>query len=133
MPWQCRLVGTASDYGALPVSALVPGTMYYGEPCMIDRSNRYGAFCLMTLLSSEYLRDWLATRLPLFVVLPNGEEFCPDFSYSYTRGNTQEGWTVTGDAPNITVSPSINFVGRWHGFLQNGVLSEDVEGRTFPR
>jgi hypothetical protein len=107
--------------------------MYYGEPCMTDPQDPYGALCLKTLLSAEYRRDWLATRLPLFVVLPNGEEFCPDFCYSHTRGNTQAGWTVTGEAPNITVSPSINCIGRFHGWLQNGVISEDVEGRTFPR
>jgi hypothetical protein len=35
-------------------------------------------------------------------------------------------WTVTGEAPNITVSPSINCLepGGWHGFIQNGVISD---------
>jgi hypothetical protein len=42
------------------------------------------------------------------------------------------GWTRTGTPPNVTASPSINYVGEYHGWLQNGVLSDDVEGRTFP-
>lgn len=42
-----------------------------------------------------------------------------------------ETWTVNGDPPNISVSPSINAVGDYHGWLQNGVLSDDCEGRRF--
>ena len=37
-------------------------------------------------------------------------------------------WTVTGDPPNITVTPSIN-VGPeiWHGWITNGELSPDTD------
>lgn len=41
-------------------------------------------------------------------------------------------WTVTGEAPNLTVNPSIN-VGPeiWHGWITDGALAPDVdnEGR----
>jgi hypothetical protein len=40
-------------------------------------------------------------------------------------------WARTGEAPNITASPSIKSP-RYHGFLQNGVLTTDVEGKVFP-
>jgi hypothetical protein len=40
-------------------------------------------------------------------------------------------WTVTGDAPNLTIHPSINAVGEYHGYIVNGVLSDDVDGRKF--
>jgi hypothetical protein len=35
-------------------------------------------------------------------------------------------WDVSGEAPNITVSPSINCVelGGWHGFIQNGAITD---------
>lgn len=35
-------------------------------------------------------------------------------------------WDVTGEAPNITVSPSINCLerGGWHGHIQNGVITD---------
>lgn len=40
----------------------------------------------------------------------------------------REYWTVTGDAPNLTVTPSIN-VGPewWHGWITNGELSPDFD------
>jgi hypothetical protein len=40
-------------------------------------------------------------------------------------------WDVSGEIPNVTASPSINFVGLYHGWVQNGVVSDDVEGRKF--
>ncbi len=39
--------------------------------------------------------------------------------------NQDNRWTVTGEPPNITVSPSIYFPhepGGWHGWLRDGVL-----------
>lgn len=33
-------------------------------------------------------------------------------------------WLVTGEAPNITVTPSIDVVGVWHGWIRNGELVE---------
>lgn len=52
----------------------------------------------------------------------------------HTNMEASEGgfWTVTGEAPNITVTPSIN-VGPeiWHGWITDGALSPDTdsEGR----
>jgi hypothetical protein len=40
-------------------------------------------------------------------------------------------WTREGEPPNITASPSIKS-SRYHGFLQNGTLTSDVEGQVFP-
>jgi hypothetical protein len=51
-------------------------------------------------------------------------------------------WTVTGEAPNFTVNPSIRcfeskdkdgvvYRQGWHGYLQNGVLTDDLEGNVF--
>jgi len=31
-------------------------------------------------------------------------------------------WTITGQLPNLSASPSINAEGVWHGFLRDGVL-----------
>ncbi|MCL5265184.1 MAG: hypothetical protein M1343_08345 [Chloroflexi bacterium] len=85
-------------------------------------------------LSEEYRRDWQGKRPPIIVVVPGknkaGYRLIP-IDEHYTRPGETHGWTVTGEAPNITCSPSINAVGAYHGFLQNGVLSDDVEGRTY--
>jgi hypothetical protein len=77
---------------------------------------------------SDYYFEHNKHRRPLFVVLPKKVLFvidgkCNDDGVSYG------GWQVTGVAPNITVSPSINIRGAYHGWLQNGVISEDVEGQ----
>lgn len=40
-------------------------------------------------------------------------------------------WQVSGEIPNVTAHPSINFVGIYHGWVQNGVVSDDCEGRRF--
>lgn len=42
-----------------------------------------------------------------------------------------DGWVVTGEIPLITLSPSINIVGSYHGYIQNGIIQEDCEGRKF--
>jgi hypothetical protein len=40
-------------------------------------------------------------------------------------------WALSGDMPNVTATPSINFVGSYHGWVQGGVVTEDCEGRKF--
>lgn len=136
MPWRCRLipepplVKTSDD----PVVLLrqprpVPGDVY---EVGADEVNEYGGhyYCHGYRLSDEYVRDHLGKRRPLIVCLPNGELFCPDSAYT-NRSPLGPGWTVTGDAPSITVSPSINCIGRYHGWIQNGVITDDCEGRRF--
>lgn len=69
-------------------------------------------------------------RQPLFVLLPRRTLFVID-GKCWSNGKKYGGWSVTGDAPNITVQPSINIQGTYHGWLQNGVISEDCEGRVY--
>jgi len=47
------------------------------------------------------------------------------------RGRGGPEWTVIGEWPNVSMTPSIGFYGRnrdgthhWHGFLTNGVFEE---------
>jgi hypothetical protein len=65
-------------------------------------------------LSPFYWRDWSDKRPPICVMTPNGHEWIVD--QVSTNG---QGWTVTGEAPNITCHPSIQVPG-YHGFLRNG-------------
>lgn len=64
------------------------------------------------------------------VMLPAGVEW---MIYSYASGNPKSKWTVQGAPPNITVSPSISQVGIYHGYIRNGVITDDCEGRKFPK
>jgi hypothetical protein len=82
-------------------------------------------------LSPKYKREHMGRRPPLIVKLLDGTEFCVD-SMSFKDGEPYgDGWTVIGEPPLITVTPSINIVGSYHGFIASGVISDDVEGRKF--
>ena len=63
------------------------------------------------------------------VMMPGGVEW---IVYSYATGpEPRSKWAVQGTVPNITVHPSINLVGIYHGFVTSGVISEDCEQRKF--
>ncbi len=68
------------------------------------------------------------------IMLPNGYALCVDtcFWNGDALDPERRGWTVTGEPPNLTMSPSVNIVGSYHGFVTNGVIGDDVEGRKFP-
>lgn len=74
-------------------------------------------------LSRFYWEDWADKRAPIYVVCPNGEQWGVD-----QKSSNGEGWKVTGEGLLITVRPSINVYG-YHGWLTDGVFSEDLEGR----
>ena len=61
------------------------------------------------------------------VVMTPGGEWCVDGPSFDKDGAHPCPWTRTGDPtnpPTFTVHPSIHFVGRFHGWLKNGVLTE---------
>lgn len=62
----------------------------------------------------------------LMVKLPGGGEWCID-GESVTGGF----WQRSGKAPKITARPSILHPGVYHGWLTDGVLSDDIEGRHY--
>ncbi len=70
-------------------------------------------------LSIHYLTSWALLRPPINVVCPDGRDWCPD-----SKSSNGSGWTVTGDVPRITCSPSIwtDMPRGYHGFLTKGVF-----------
>jgi hypothetical protein len=99
-----------------------PGACWYDEE-LLDWQH---------LLSKRYLsiKD---TRMPIVVLIPDGNSlthFCVDF---FPTDNKEGSWQVSGTLPAITITPSINLVGRYHGFIRNGILEDDCEGRRFPK
>ena len=121
MSWKCKLV--LPDKQPKEV-----GDMWVGKAIPIDDGSGHFWEEYSGRLSEGYVRERMTRRRPLLVMMPNREVFCIDSAVS----GEWRGWTVTGQAPCITVSPSINLVGRYHGWIQNGVISADCEGRTFP-
>lgn len=123
MPWQCKLVEPENR-------TFTPGEMWYAKPGNVE-----GTVCYGSELSAEYMRDWNGKRLPLLVTLPNGATIVLDKSSDCSK--LGRGWVITGEAPNITASPSVAMDGSgkikgYHGWLQNGVFSDDLEGRVYP-
>jgi hypothetical protein len=119
MPWRCRLVDKPETK-----EQVEPGDMWYLPAMTADAENE--AFYTKHTFSPEYLRDHRANRPPLMVALPDGEFWMVDQRF---RGKAS-GWTVTGSPPAITARPSIVSDG-YHGWLTDGVLSDDLEGRTY--
>ena len=74
-------------------------------------------------LSLHYWQDWALIRPPICVVCPNGRHWMVDANS--TNGN---GWKVEGKIEKLTCSPSIVVPG-YHGYLQNGEFTDDIEGR----
>jgi hypothetical protein len=107
----------------LPIGAVLE------VPWMRQRSRRPSPEDLakgtnLGLLSIHYWRDWAGTREPLLVECPTG-----NWIIDQTSSNG-DGWTVTGTPPLLTARPSILLPG-YHGWLTDGVLSDDLEGRTY--
>lgn len=73
-------------------------------------------------LSVHYYRDWASRRPPICVATPGkrNAQWVVD-----SKSSNGDGWIVTGDAPNITCSPSI-VVDGYHGWLKDGVFSDPV-------
>jgi hypothetical protein len=71
-------------------------------------------------------------RAPLVVRLPGPVDFCIDAREWNAAGHYGDGWGLSGEAPGITLTPSINIGGMYHGWIRDGVITEDCEGRRFP-
>jgi hypothetical protein len=80
---------------------------------------------------------WKAENNHWWVVLPNGG--IHDINSVFPDGST---WTVTGEAPKLTVTPSIRrfdisdgkggiWKKGWHGYITDGILTDDYDGRTY--
>jgi hypothetical protein len=102
-----------------------------------------------TRLSRHYLDNTAKLRPPLYIILPRyytdeegttllhgGQSFCIDQA---PTAQPEQGWhvecpwpLVDGAFVPLTLTPSINCVGSYHGFVTNGVISDDVEGRPVP-
>lgn len=142
MVWQCRMVEYTKESSG---NSMKIGDMFYGptkEEYEADEAKpadeQIGLYWPYHFSKEKVLADYYkqnnSHRRPLLVMLPGHILFCVDGACWNTIDGKivySGGWTVTGEAPNITVSPSINCVGSYHGYLQNGVITDDCEGRKF--
>lgn len=134
-PWRCRMVPhpPLHEYGGIDTSGLQIGDMFFVE--------RPDDELHKLRLTQQYWNETAKQRKPLYVALPlrwhDGRVGVSLFlvdqqCYSGKGGKGYyDGWRVTGAPPRITVHPSINMVGQYHGWLKDGVISRDVDGRQF--
>jgi hypothetical protein len=80
-------------------------------------------------LGARYLSLPEPRRAPILIRLPGDVSWCPDLR-AITEGGIMrgEGWDVVGDLPQVTISPSVVLLGRWHGWIRSGVISDDLSG-----
>lgn len=120
MPFPCRLIENPerNEHGNVDLAKREVGDMWYlfiGHYTPEDLAERH--------LTAYYFAH-NAHRAPLVVLLPGRNYFLIDGQCFNSERGYYDAWTVAGDPPRITVSPSINIVGRYHGFLTDGVLSD---------
>lgn len=92
-------------------------------------------------ISREYVAQHAGRRGLYLIKLPaasaKGEWFSPDWMWGRPSENPKrEGWTVTGTLSDLSVSPSIDSQGSYHGFLgwqgtPPGHLSHDINNRGY--
>lgn len=157
MPWTCKLVDPApirrDQYfpGTVNFDLLKVGELAFyhheGKPCA-DRA----VLAKLPLSAHYYAHN--ASRPPLIAKLPGDlyflvdgqcysptctkckakhgwrDEPCPKGGEHTPRGH-YDGWKVAGTPPRITVSPSIHYPDYYHGWLKDGVISDDCDGRKF--
>lgn len=116
------------EFKELPPTAYEPGWAFFHGPWA----------------SSVHLSNYFKAhehRPPICIILPissspgYGTGFCLD---CHPTDKPDEHWNidvdetslVVGQRPHITVSPSISCLGIWHGFLQDGVLGDDLDAAT---
>jgi len=124
MPWRLTEVPNPF-YGEhqRPWNDLPPGS-YWTIP-LIDLEEKEKTWLSVRPLSPEFYasgRDYVT-----WITLPGGAEWSPDFLSS----ESHQGWVTTGTLPTITVQPSVHQIGRYHGYIINGEVTDDLEGRTY--
>lgn len=130
MPWTIRMVPAPGEGpGETPWKNLRVGDMWIA-PHLLARPEGH----LYRPASKYFARN--SHRPPLIVALPapggGRVDWCVD-GPAWKGGQPYgDGWDVSGEPPLITVAPSINIVGVYHGYIQNGVITDDCEGRRYP-
>lgn len=129
MPWPCRMIEWKKGMGGLELRI---GDMWFHDERWRDEVGYYTWPFMFSKAGklSDFYRQNNAGREPLLVWLPGKHVFCVDgMCWEGTR--LYGGWQVTEEPPLITVNPSINIVGLYHGWIRDGVISDDCEGRTY--
>jgi hypothetical protein len=139
MVWQCRLVEFERETSG---KSMQVGDMFFAPTAeevaadeALPEDQQLGlwwpyAHCKPYKLSPFYKAN-NAHRRPLLIFMPGRVLWCVD-GRQFRDGNYLDtGWVVRGEAPNITVFPSVDMGSIYHGFIQNGIIQDDVSGGKY--
>lgn len=129
--------GWASLRDVIPPGSMWFSTWYFDPADPDDQRQRQSALADLAAnkfvadvhyLSKFYWTTWSEKRPPISVLCPNGAEWCVD-----AKSSNGFGWTVVGEPPLISCTPSIDVPG-YHGFLgingaAPGFFTPDLAGR----
>src|ERR1017187_3485476 len=117
MSWKCRLIENPEldANGIIDIAKREVGDMWFLDVPDAELKERQ--------LTAHYFAH-NANPKPLVVMLPGRNYFLVDGQCFSGEKGYYDAWVVTGVPPNISVHPSINMVGRYHGFLKNGVIGD---------
>ncbi len=123
MPWPCYLVKEA---GFTPWEECPGGGRR--QFCLFEQDGQLVRFEELRVGAMWFEDDELVVKMP-----DNSTWNIDRGRKANERGgvHTWPGWNRKGEPPNITVEPSVNDVGRYHGYLRDGYLTSDIEGRKF--
>ena len=134
MTWDCRLIAYSKEKNMKTLSV---GDMFYFDPPPsfengLGDPHGWGWiswYATHSVLSDHY-KLHNSARKPLLVFMPSRTLFCVD-AMQLNKGERYGGWQVTGVEPNITLASSIHLDRQYHGYIQNGIISDDLDGRTY--
>ena len=124
MAWPCRLITLTLEAERSGAVDLRIGDMWEA-PWLLEGSFR-------DVLSEHYWKQWAGKRPPLLVRMPGRWEFSPDVCSRQHGVHVRDtGWHVFSTPPMITVQPSVNAEGIYHGWIRAGFITDDYEGRRY--
>lgn len=122
-----------------PINADGPWSLEIGDCWYADMDSKDDegySFWFERDAKRQHLSDYYfannSWRKPICVTMPGQAIFCVD-SKVVSNGVRSGGWTVTGDViqSNLTVHPSINMGGTYHGYVTQNLLQSECEGRLY--
>ena len=109
----------------------------YCEELMNEPNSDWAKHIREHIVSPKYMKDVFPKRAPITMKLPNGLSWSPD-----AKSTNGDGWDVSGSPASWTAMPSIYAnQGRrqipdyleYHGWLKNGVLTDDLSGIKYDK
>lgn len=132
MPWPLKFIANPKrdKNGNIDIHVMSIGDCWFLNPPTHLTEQELAEWWRCRHLTDQYYSD-NSKRPPLVILLPGKTYFVADSKCFSLEKGYYDGWKVVGDPANLTIAPSVNFKGAYHGYITNGIIGNDVEGRKF--